>query len=130
LTTPAVSVKFILSMNILDRKALSGKKALPVVNVVPGVLLAGMLLFFVRDILSLSLTSTERAGAPELKPRVLERRALQDYAGILKNNPFGFPGRDLRPLAAAPGQSVSRTDILWRFSACPAPSWGNITSCR
>jgi general secretion pathway protein C len=111
LTTPAVSVKFILSMNIFGNKALSGRRALPVVNVVLGVLLAAMVLFFVRDILSLSLSHTERASAPGLKTRVSERHTLQDYAGILRNNPFGFPGGDLRPLVAAPGQSVSRTDI-------------------
>jgi general secretion pathway protein C len=111
LTTPAVSVKFILSMNILDRKALSGKKALPVINVVLGILLAAMVLFLVRDILSLSLPNTQRPSAPGLKSLAAERHTLQDYAGILKNNPFGFPGGDLRPLAAAPGQSTSRADI-------------------
>jgi general secretion pathway protein C len=99
------------SMNILGRKILTGRKALPVVNIVLGVLLAAMVLFFVRDILSLSLSRTERGSAPGLKSRVAERHTLQDYVGILKNNPFGFPGGDLRPLAAAPGQSVSRTDI-------------------
>jgi general secretion pathway protein C len=92
-------------MNIL------GRKVLPVVNVVLGVLLIAMVLFFVRDILSLSLPGIEKAGAPGPKSRVAERHALQDYAGILKNNPFGFPGGDLRPLAAAAGQSVSGTDI-------------------
>jgi general secretion pathway protein C len=88
-----------------------GRKVLPVVNVVLGVLLVAMVLFFVRDILSLSLPGIEKAGAPSPKSRVAESHALQDYAGILKNNPFGLPGGDLRPLAAAPGRSASRTDI-------------------
>jgi general secretion pathway protein C len=106
-----MSIPSMTSMNILGRKILTGRKALPVVNIVLGVLLAAMVLFFVRDILSLSLSRTERGSASGLKSRVAERHTLQDYAGILKNNPFGFPGGDLRPLTAAPGQSVSRTDI-------------------
>jgi general secretion pathway protein C len=106
-----MSIPSMTSMNILGRKILTGRKALPVVNIVLGVLLGAMVLFFVRDILSLSLSRTERGCAPGLKSRVAERHTLQDYVGILKNNPFGFPGGDLRPLAAAPGQSVSRTDI-------------------
>jgi general secretion pathway protein C len=111
LTTPVVSVKFILSMNILGRKILSGRKALPVVNVIMGILLVAMVLFFVRDIVSLSLSRTEGMSAPGPKSRVPERHTLRDYAGILRNNPFGFPGGDLRPLAAAPGQSTTGTDI-------------------
>jgi general secretion pathway protein C len=111
LTTPAVFVKFILSMNVLVRKMLSGRKALPVVNIVLGILLAAMALFFVRDILSLSLPRAGRVSSPGLKSRVAERHTLQDYAGILKNNPFGFPGGDLRPLVGTSGQSVSRADI-------------------
>jgi hypothetical protein len=48
-----MSIPSMTSMNILGRKILTGRKALPVVNIVLGVLLGAMVLFFVRDILSL-----------------------------------------------------------------------------
>jgi general secretion pathway protein C len=111
LTYPAVFVKFNLTMNILGRKALSAKKALPVLNVVLGLLLGAAVLLFVRDIVSLSLPVSDKAASPGRKPEVTRMHALQDYAGILRNNPFGFPGGDLSPLSAAREQAVSRTDI-------------------
>jgi general secretion pathway protein C len=98
-------------MNMLRLTSLSGRKALPFLNAALGVALGAMVLFFVRDVVSLSLHRPEKTGAPGLKSAVTERHTLQDYAGILRNNPFGFPAGDLRPLTAAPGQSVSRTDI-------------------
>ncbi len=98
-------------MNIPGRKALSVRKALPLLNVVLGLFLAVAVLLFVRDIVSLSLPPAAKAPSSERKPQAPGTRTLQDYAGILRNNPFGFPDGDLRRLDVAQGQTVSRTDL-------------------
>ncbi len=97
-------------MNVLPIKSLPWKKNLPVLNAVLGLLLVVAVLFFIRDIVSLSLPERPKETWSDKSPRQPQRRSLQDYADILRNNPFGFPGGELRPLSAA-GTSVSQSDI-------------------
>ncbi len=98
-------------MNIPGRNDLRIRKALPLVNVFLGLLLCAVILFLVRDIVSLSLSPDEKATLTGQKPLTPQTHMLQDYSGILRNNPFGFPGGDLRPISVSQGQTLSRTDL-------------------
>ncbi len=97
-------------MNVFLTRTLMGKKALPVLNALLCVLLGIAVLFFIRDIVSLSLTERPGKAASSPRSQPLQMRSLQDYSDILRNNPFGFPGGELKPLSAT-GQSVSQSDL-------------------
>jgi general secretion pathway protein C len=103
--------KFLSSMNAFLTRTLLGKKIFPVLNVVLCFLLAAAVLFFIRDIVSLSLPDRPREAASSIRPQPLRTHSLQDYSDILRNNPFGFPGGELRPLSAAAGSSISQSDL-------------------
>jgi general secretion pathway protein C len=52
----------------------------------------------------------------EIRPQALvaaaqQKKKLEDYAPILKNNPFGFPGGEIKPLMVATGNRAQQTDI-------------------
>ena len=88
-----------------------GKKTLPVLNSVLGLLLVAAALFFIRDMVSLSLSERSKESVSSPMPRQLRTRSLPDYSDILRNNPFGFPGGELKPLSATAGRSVSQSDL-------------------
>jgi len=85
-------------------------KLLVIFNMLIAFALLFFLLMFVREILKSTFRKAERP-APFAQPAVqTARRGFQEYAGILKNNPFGFPGGLLKDLTVAEG-GVSHTDI-------------------
>jgi general secretion pathway protein C len=76
-------------------------------NVAIAAILTFSILFFVRDMISRYFERQKSAGkavssAPASIP-VRQRPQFTDYASILKNNPFGFQGGELRPLTASTG---------------------------
>ncbi|MDA8078395.1 MAG: PDZ domain-containing protein [Nitrospiraceae bacterium] len=81
------------------------------VNVCLGLLLCLAVLFFARDIVSIALPAQGKVVRPEKKVQQTARYSLQDYAIVLKNNPFGFPAGELKPLSAAPGAEAAPSDI-------------------
>lgn len=80
-------------------------------NAVIAILLIIITLFFIRDILSLSSRRTERPAPPVHAGTQEAKKGLQEYAGIFKSNPFGFPGGELKELAVTREGSVSHSDI-------------------
>ena len=85
-------------------------------NVVIAVILAFSILFLVRGIISryFERQRTEGKSISSVSaniPAQRQRAQFTDYAPILKNNPFGFPGGELRPLTASAG-TVHRTDLV------------------
>lgn len=88
------------------------KNALFVVNTVLAIVLTVAVLSLVRDVVSVVFAPKTKAVVTASKVRARARHSLLDYAGILKNNPFGFPAGELTPLSAArKGPAVSRTDV-------------------
>ena len=60
------------------------------------------ILFFIRDVVSISFNPEEKVIKPGGKAEDVIKRDLQDYAVILKDNPFGFAAGELRPISGAP----------------------------
>jgi general secretion pathway protein C len=86
-------------------------KALRPVNYLLGLILILVVLFLVRDIVTVSFAPKAKARQAERTRAVVARHSLQDYAAILKNNPFGFPGGELRPLTAGSGTALAKGDV-------------------
>jgi general secretion pathway protein C len=86
-------------------------KLLAALNVLIALSLMIVALFFAKDILSSSFKKTEKAP-PQSPPGVQKaRKGLQDYSGVLRNNPFGFQGGQLRELSVVREGGVSRSDL-------------------
>jgi len=70
-------------------------------------------LFFVRDIISLLHKKVQKSASPIYPGHQQIRRPFQAYEGILKSNPFGFPGGELKILTVNTGlkKSISRSDV-------------------
>ncbi len=87
-------------------------------NILISIFLVIAILLFTRDIVSLYFdkeTPLKRDILPFSKDVINERKMqLMDYAPILKNNPFGFPGGELKPLTAAsrPGSTTQAHIVL------------------
>lgn len=80
------------------------------INIGLGFLLIIASLFFIRNIIEV-LYRSEHKNVIGRKGGHLERTTgFQDYAVILKNNPFGFPAGELFSLSAGPA-SQSRGDV-------------------
>jgi len=86
-------------------------KLLVVVNVLIALSFLVITLFFARDILSASLRKTEKAVSPASPSAQKMKKGLHDYAGIFKNNPFGFPGGQLSELSVAKEGGLSHNDL-------------------
>ena len=69
-------------------------------NLAIGALLILGALFFTRDIMSLFMVKEKKAKEPWTQgQRGDTQRGLQDYASILKNNPFGISGEELKRIS-------------------------------
>jgi len=95
--------------------SLRNPKVISLINICMGILLIFAFLFFVRNIISISTSPDRKTPMPEKKSgpeRARHAVPFQDYAPILKNNPFGFPGGELKPIIVSSGEGSSlRTDI-------------------
>jgi general secretion pathway protein C len=87
-------------------------------NILISIFLVTAILLFTRDIVSLYFEKEnplKRDILPFSKDVINERKMqLMDYVPILKNNPFGFPGGELKPLTAAsrPGSPTQAHIVL------------------
>lgn len=91
------------------------KRAITAANGFIIVLTAIVAMFLIRDIVSTVLLSRTKAVKIESKYHPAIRHNLQDYAPILKSNPFGFQGGELTNLTSAAGPaapSISPTDLI------------------
>ncbi len=83
-----------------------------ILNVLLALLLLIVALFFAGDILSSLYGKTGKTLSPSYPVMPKTKKGLQEYAGILRNNPFGFPGSQLREISIAKGSGVSRSDLI------------------
>jgi general secretion pathway protein C len=86
-------------------------KLLSALNVVVAFLLLILILIFARDVLSLQY---KKEGNPVFSPRdkiQKTKRGFLEYEGIMKNNPFGFPGGQLKQLLGTREGSTSQADF-------------------
>jgi type II secretion system protein C len=91
---------------------LKNQKIILLINTVVGLLLVMEILFFFRDGISIFFSSQIKDLGVKKTSRGIVSRSLLDYAPILRNNPFGFPGGELRPLSASSNpSSLSQGDI-------------------
>jgi len=90
---------------------LLSKRHITYLNIILGAAVILLALFFLRDITS---SKRERAGsdAPPAPSMSTDQRRilLEEYAPILKNNPFGFPGGEIRPLSASSGEGTLKAN--------------------
>lgn len=90
---------------------MKNKGAIQAINGMVGILLLLATLLFTRDLLSLTLSPKGAPAKSEKKVRGPMKRQFQDYASLMKNNPFGFPAGELKPLSASSGTSISQSDL-------------------
>ncbi len=91
-------------------------------NVLLSLFLLVLALIFARDLLAHSYEKAVRLQPPAPPAAQKTRKGLLDYAGILTNNPFGFPAGQLRPLSVSKEGSASHSDILLIGTVSGAPS--------
>jgi type II secretion system protein C len=85
------------------------------VNILLGVMLVSALLFLVRDVVSGHFEKKAPRGEKTVPGALLaspQKRQLEDYALILKNNPFGFPGGEIKTLTVSAGNKSQKTDFV------------------
>lgn len=88
-------------------------KLLKIFNLLSGILLLVFILLFARHIISSQFGKKEKFNTPQTSnPQIQNKTSFQEYAVILRNNPFGFPGGTLRQLSEAPGRSVASSDVI------------------
>jgi general secretion pathway protein C len=104
-------------------------KLLGVVNVIVVLSLLVVTLTFARDLLSLSFRKAGKTVSPQPAAAPGTKKGLQEYAGILRNNPFGFEGGQLRELSVAGGGGVSHSDLtlIGTIAGPPAHSYAIFT---
>ena len=112
MTSSGISVIFLMSMKYQDiDRLLRSRNALLLINIVIALLLLSAALFFVRDALSLALSRKGPDRMPEGAAPPPMRHQLQDYASLMRHNPFGFSAGELTPLSASAGPSISQADL-------------------
>lgn len=104
-------------------------KLLVVVNVLIALSLLIVTLIFTRDLLSLSFRKAGKAAPPAPAAAQKAKKGLQEYAGILRNNPFGFTGGQLKELSVAKEGGVSHSDLtlIGTIAGSPAHSYAIFT---
>ncbi|HKN19750.1 MAG TPA: type II secretion system protein N [Dissulfurispiraceae bacterium] len=79
---------------------------LTVTNWLMGFLLIFVALVLVRDIVALSFRKVQSPARVTSYAVRAPRKSLQEYASIVRNNPFGAPGGELKQLSASDGDSA------------------------
>jgi len=93
-------------------RTIAGQKTITAVNLVIGLLIIPAALFLARDAVSLFLPVKAKPAGSEKKMTDTARHGFQDYSAILKKNPFGFPGGELKLLSAsATGPAAPQPDV-------------------
>lgn len=105
------------------KSSLLTKRNIFYLNVVIGIVLILSSIFLIRDIVSNyfekektlkeDMPSSTDTGASQRKSLRLDpEKQFAEYSSILKNNPFGFQGGELRPLASSGNTQAQQTDIV------------------
>lgn len=90
---------------------LFSKRNITYVNIILGAAVILLALFFLRDIMSSKKDRPGKDASPAPSMSADQRRILlEEYALILKNNPFGFPGGEIRPLSSSSGARFGQTN--------------------
>jgi general secretion pathway protein C len=85
-------------------------------NILLGIILIITTFFVIQDIIAhhfeqkrnMRTIETRGQDAATVKPA----KQLSEYSGILRNNPFGFPGGEIRSLAGSSGPKSQQGDII------------------
>lgn len=85
------------------------QRFISLLNACIGFLLVLAILFLIRDVISVSFTTREK-GLDEKKAENGAKFTFQDYAPIFRNNPFGFPAGELKPISGS-AASASSADV-------------------
>ena len=93
------------------------KKNVFSLNILLSLLLVAAIIFLTRDIISgyfekkMPVEKNISASAGALNTQ--RTMQLMEYAPIMKNNPFGFPGGEIRPLSVSADAGVQQqTDLI------------------
>ncbi len=87
-------------------------RLLTFLNVLLSLVLFVFVLVFARELLTVASKKGEKR-APAAYPAFHKTgKGLLDYAGVLSNNPFGFPAGQLKPLSASKEGSLTHSDIV------------------
>jgi general secretion pathway protein C len=99
----------------LLKSGLLTKRNIFYLNIVMGIVLILSSLFLMRDVISnyFEKEKTLKDDIPASTGLYASQRKMQlaEYSSILKNNPFGFPGGEIRQLTASVNAGVSQADI-------------------
>ena len=82
-------------------------------NILLAVILILSVFLIARDVISLSFDRGKKTRAAAVTPDHEQERAKQlgDYREILANNPFGFPGGEIRALTSSSRATVQQGDL-------------------
>ena len=82
-------------------------------NILLAVILILSVFLIARDVISLSFDRGKKTRAAAVIPVHEQERVKQlgDYREILANNPFGFPGGEIRPLTSSSRATVQQGDL-------------------
>lgn len=105
------------------KSSLLTKRNIFYLNVVIGIVLILSSFFLIRDIVSNYFekektlkedmpSSTDTGTSQQKSLRLDPEKQFAEYSSILKNNPFGFQGGELRPLAFSGNTQAQQTDIV------------------
>ncbi len=75
-------------------------------NWLMGLLLIFFALVLVRDVIALSFRKVQAPAQISSNTVRAPKKSLQEYASIVRNNPFGAPGGELKQLSAVDGESA------------------------
>lgn len=95
------------------KSSLLTKRNVSYLNIATGIVVILSSLFLMRDIISNyfekeKTSKTDWSASTNVGQRKMQ---LTEYSSILKNNPFGFPGGEIRQLTASVNAGVSQADI-------------------
>jgi general secretion pathway protein C len=84
-------------------------------NLALGMLLILATLFFIRDIITVYFekghSQKKAVSVPNDTAGIQKKKQLAEYSSILKNNPFGFSGGEIRPLTGS-ASNVQQSNIM------------------
>lgn len=98
------------------KSGLSTTKNLFSLNILLGFLLIVTMILVARDILdhhfAYEKVTAEKMVTQKTVSLPASDKQLSDYASILKNNPFGFPAGELKPLTGSAGSKTQKGDVV------------------
>jgi general secretion pathway protein C len=87
------------------------KKHITYLNIALGAVLLFLVFMFIKDIASSKRERPDKGTSPATAVSTNQRRMLlEEYSPIMKNNPFGFPGGEIRPLSSSSGTDALQTN--------------------